>query len=112
MRSVEKGTHPDTLGSAARGPGHFPERRHIQRRTGLWVGQIETAEGERIPCLLVDLSTAGARIVPRRPLAEGAIVTLLAPVCGSRRGRVAWATKSHVGLQFLGDTIDSKFHPF
>jgi len=110
MRSVENGTRPDTLGNAASGRG--PERRHNPRRTGLWVAQVQTAEGERIPCLLLDLSNAGARIVPRRPLAEGTIVTLVAPVCGARRGRVAWATKSHVGLQFLGDPADSKFRAF
>jgi PilZ domain len=112
MRSVENGPRSNTPGSAAGGPLHVPERRHIPRRNGLWVAQLQTAEGERIPCLLLDLSNAGARIVPRRPLPEGDIVTLIAPVCGSRRGRVAWATKSHVGLQFIGDTVDSKFRPF
>jgi hypothetical protein len=110
MRSVDNGTRPDTLGNAA--SGRSPERRRIPRRTGLWVAQVQTAEGECLPCLLLDLSNAGARIVPQRPLAEGTIITLVGPVCGARRGRVAWATKSHVGLQFLGDTGDSKFRPF
>jgi hypothetical protein len=110
MRSVENGTRPDTLGNAA--TGRNPERRHAPRRTGLWVAEVQTAEGERIPCLLVDLSNAGARIVPQRPLAQGTVVTLAAPICGARRGRVAWATKSHVGLRFLGDIADSKFRPF
>lgn len=110
MRSVEKGMRPDALGNAAN--GRTPERRHAPRRKGLWVAQVQTTDGECIPCLLVDLSNAGARIVPRRPLAEGTILTLVAPVCGSRRGRIVWATKSHVGLQFLGDTVDSKFRPF
>ena len=109
MRSIENGTRPDTLGNAGK---HRPERRRLPRRSGLWVAQIQTAEGERISCHLLDLSNAGARIVPQHPVAEGAVVTLAAPVCGTRRGRVAWVTKSHVGLQFLGDTIDSKFRPF
>jgi PilZ domain len=112
MRRVEDGTPAETRGTASSGLGHIPERRHMARRSGLWVAEIQTAEGERISCLLLDLSNAGARIVPRRPLTESAIVTLTAPVCGARRGRVAWVTKSHVGLQFLGDTIDSKFRPF
>lgn len=110
MRSVENGTRPETLGIGS-GPVR-PERRHLPRRSGLWVAQIQTAEGERISCLLLDLSNAGARLVPQRPLGEGAIVTVTAPVCGTRRGRIAWTTKSHVGLQFLGDTVDSKFRPF
>jgi hypothetical protein len=103
MRSVENGTRPDIFGNAAN--GRSAERRRVPRRSGLWAAQLQTAEGERIPCLLLDLSNAGARIVPQRPLIDGTIVTLVAPVCGARRGRVAWATKSHVGLQFLGVTV-------
>jgi hypothetical protein len=112
MRSVDNGTRPGATGSGANTPGRIVERRHQARRSGLWVAQVQTAEGDRLSCLLLDLSNGGARIVPQRPLAEGAIVTILAPVCGTRRGRVVWATKSHVGLQFLGDTVDSKVRPF
>jgi hypothetical protein len=111
MRSIENGTRPQPVENA-HAARERPERRHLPRRSGLWVAQIQTAEGERMSSLVLDLSNAGARIVPQRPLTEGTIVTLVAPVCGTRRGRVAWATKSHVGLQFLGETIDGKLRPF
>jgi hypothetical protein len=78
-----------------------PERRRHARRRGLWVAQLETAGGEQIPALLVDVSEqGGGRLVPRRPVALGTVVTLTAPACGKRRARVVWTTKSHIGLQF------------
>ena len=89
------------------------ERRYQARRSGLWAAQLQSAEGDPIPCLILDLSPGGARLAAqRRPFTEGMIVTLLAPVSGTRRARVAWMTRAHVGLQFLGHTIDSKFRPF
>ena len=112
MPGLENGPRPETDGRKTGAVAGAAERRYQSRRSGLWVGQIQTPEGERMSCLLLNVSTGGARLVPQRPLAEGSIVTLLAPVSGTRRARVAWATKSHVGLQFLGDTIDSKFRPF
>ncbi|HEX7967468.1 MAG TPA: response regulator [Stellaceae bacterium] len=65
---------------------------------------LETADGRRIDCTVLDVSSRGARLVAWEPLAKGEIVTLHSPELGDTRARVMWVGADTVALEFLQHT--------
>jgi hypothetical protein len=77
------------------------ERRRHARRSGLWAAQLETAQGARRNCLVLDVSQSGAKLRTEQTTAPGEIVILIGERFGTRRGRVIWAGNHRVGISFL-----------
>src|SRR5260221_7615262 len=66
---------------------------------------LETADGRRIDCTLLDVSSRGARLVAWEPLAEGETVMLRSRDLGDTKARVLWVGADTVALEFVrGDT--------
>jgi hypothetical protein len=89
----------DTVEPEASQPG--AEQRRHKRRSGMWGAEIETAQGNRVDCTVLDLSDGGAKLLLKQPVAVGKIVTLIGNRIGSRGGRIAWAIGTRVGLEFI-----------
>lgn len=72
-------------------------------RHSAWIvpASLETADGRRIDCTVLDVSSRGARLVAWEPLAKGEIVTLHSPELGDTRARVMWVGADTVALEFL-----------
>ncbi len=64
-----------------------------------WLGALQTASGNA-PCLIEDISAAGAKLDLDRAPAEGSAVSLVIADAGTIPARVAWRTGDQVGLQF------------
>ena len=80
--------------------GEAWQRRH-PRSAVLWAAQLETRDGRRLDCAVLDLSAGGAKLRIEHSLATGDLVTLTSPRFGVRRARVAWVEAGRLGLQFL-----------
>jgi hypothetical protein len=80
---------------------HGSERRRHARRSGLWAAQLETAQGARRNCLVLDVSQTGAKLRLEHTTAPGELVTLIGDRFGTRRGRVIWAGNHRLGISFL-----------
>jgi hypothetical protein len=77
------------------------DRRHHTRRSAMWAAQLETARGERVSCVVLDVSAAGVKIQLDHPIAKDDIVLLITTRIGTHWCRVAWLDGTHVGLDFL-----------
>jgi two-component system, chemotaxis family, chemotaxis protein CheY len=67
---------------------------------------IETADGRRIDCTLLDVSSRGARLVAWEPLSEGETVMLRSRDLGDTKARVLWVGPDTVALEFVrGDAV-------
>lgn len=80
------------------------EKRRHKRRSGMWSAAIETAPGERVDCVVLDLSDSGAKLLVKHPAfcaAPGKIVTFRAERTGRRPARIAWAAGTRLGLEFI-----------
>jgi CheY-like chemotaxis protein len=62
---------------------------------------IETADGRRIDCTLLDVSSRGARLVAWETLSEGEIVMLRSHDLGDTKARVLWVGADTVALEFV-----------
>ncbi len=80
--------------------GEAWQRRH-PRSAVLWAAELETRDGRRIDCAVLDLSAGGAKLMIDHSLATGDQVTLSSRRFGARRARVAWVEPNRLGLQFL-----------
>ncbi len=71
-----------------------------------WIvpASLEVADGRRIDCTVLDVSSRGARLVAWEPLAKGEVVTLRSPELGDPRARVIWVGDDTVALEFLDGT--------
>jgi hypothetical protein len=99
----------DDQGTAPRGPVlRGSERRWRERRSGLWAAQLENAQGGRRNCLVLDVSSGGAKLRVEQPASLGDIVTLIGERFGTRRGRVVWAANHRVGITFLDKPGDAQ----
>jgi hypothetical protein len=87
--------------AGANAPSPAAERRKHTRRSAMWAAQLETTRGERVSCIVLDVSAAGARIQLEHPVGKDDIVLLVTPRIGSHWCRVAWLDGAHVGLEFL-----------
>jgi hypothetical protein len=87
-------------GAALRGS----ERRRHARRSGLWAAQLETAQGARRNCLVLDVSQSGAKLRTEQTAPPGELVTLIGDRFGTRRGRVVWAGNHRLGISFLDES--------
>jgi hypothetical protein len=79
------------------------ERRQQARRSGIWAAQLETAQSPRRNCLVLDVSSSGAKLRIDQPAALGEIVTLIAERFGTRRGRVVWTANHRIGITFVDE---------
>ena len=64
---------------------------------------IETADGRRIDCTLLDVSSRGARLVAWEPLTPGETVMLRSRDLGDTKARVLWVGADTVALDFVRD---------
>jgi len=94
---------PDAPASPS--PGGADRRRH-KRRSGMWKAHVELGRGQRVDCVVLDLSDGGARLVLRQPIVAGKVVTLVAERAGTRGARVAWADGNRVGIEFIERSAD------
>jgi len=62
---------------------------------------LETADGRRIDCTLLDVSSRGARLVAWEPLTEGETVMLRSGDLGDTKARVLWVGADTVALEFV-----------
>ncbi len=77
------------------------ERRRHRRRTGFWSAQLETTAGQRLDCIVLDISDSGAKLRIKHSLAVGDLMTLSGKRFAPRGVRVAWAAGERAGLVFL-----------
>jgi CheY-like chemotaxis protein len=70
-----------------------------------WIlpAHIETSDGRRIDCTLLDVSSRGARLVAWEPLLPGEWVTLRSRDLGDTKARVLWVGPETVALDFVRD---------
>jgi hypothetical protein len=87
--------------AGADAPPSSTERRQLRRRSAMWSAQLETTRGERVSCVVLDVSAAGAKIQLDHRVAKDDIVLLVSPRIGSHWCRVAWFEGVRVGLDFL-----------
>ncbi|HEV8026224.1 MAG TPA: PilZ domain-containing protein [Stellaceae bacterium] len=85
----------------ASAPASAADRRHNTRRSAMWAAQLETARGERVSCIVLDVSAAGVRIQLEHSIAKDDIVLLITARVGAHWCRVAWLDGVRVGLEFL-----------
>jgi hypothetical protein len=86
------------------------ERRRHERRSGLWAAQLETTQGQRRNCLILDMSSSGAKLRIEQPAARGDVVTLVTERFGTRRSRVVWAANHRAGIIFLDKLGETPSH--
>jgi hypothetical protein len=81
---------------------HTVEAGETAERRGqlLWSGVLQTARGP-VQCLVVDISSGGARLSIGAPITAGEAVTLMVAGKGMFRGTVAWAQPGLVGVAFV-----------
>jgi len=77
------------------------DRRHHTRRSAMWAAQLETIRGDRVSCVVLDVSSAGAKIQIDHPVAKDDIVQLITGRIGAHWCRVAWIEGARVGVDFL-----------
>jgi CheY-like chemotaxis protein len=68
---------------------------------------IETTDGRRIDCTLLDVSSRGARLIAWEPLVQGQAVMLRSRDLGDTKARVLWVGADTVALEFVRDDTAS-----
>ncbi|HEX6840279.1 MAG TPA: PilZ domain-containing protein [Stellaceae bacterium] len=79
------------------------EQRRHERQSGLWSAHLETTSGQRLHCLLFDVSQGGARLRVDEPVAVDDILTLVSRRFGTRGVRIVWTGPRQAGIRFLSD---------
>jgi len=69
------------------------------RRQLLWSGVLQTSRGP-VQCLVLDISSGGARLSVGAVVAPGEAVTLMVAGKGMFRGTIAWAEPGVIGIAF------------
>jgi len=87
--------------AGAKAPASSTERRHHTRRSAMWAAQLETPRGERVSCVVLDVSAAGVKVQLDHPVAKDDIVLLITGRIGEHWCRVAWLDAGRAGLDFL-----------
>jgi hypothetical protein len=80
--------------------GILTERRRHRRRAGAWTAALETTRGDRVGCVVLDLSPGGAKLLIEKSVAIGELVTFATERFGTYRGRIAWVAGARAGLAF------------
>lgn len=66
------------------------------------LGEIDCLDGEKLGCLLLDLSNTGARVKMNWATALPRVVRLFIPSSGiARNAKVCWQIGAETGLEFL-----------
>jgi PilZ domain-containing protein len=100
------GDRPGTPPRAADGAAlPAAEQRRHGRRNGLWSAQLETTSGQRLDCIVFDISPGGAKLRLDEPVATGDVMTLISERFGKRGARVAWTAPRRAGLTFLSEAM-------
>lgn len=70
-----------------------------------WIlpASIETDDGRRIDCTVLDVSSRGARLIAWEPLIQGQSVMLRSGDIGDSKARVLWVGADTVALEFVRD---------
>lgn len=88
------------LATVAAEPAVQPiEAREERRRHILWSGVLQTARGP-CSCLVVDISSGGARLSAAAVVEIGQAVTLVVTGLGLFRGTVIWSEAGNIGIRF------------
>jgi hypothetical protein len=76
--------------------------RSERRKRAGWVAWLEYSDrSPSIRCVVTDISADGARVIPDRPVEEGAELTLWIPQSRLRMAvQLVWADDGSAGLQF------------
>ncbi|HWG79800.1 MAG TPA: response regulator [Stellaceae bacterium] len=74
-----------------------------------WIlpASIETSDGRRVDCTLLDVSSRGARLIAWEPLVQGQVVMLRSRDVGDAKARVLWVGAETVALEFVRDDMAS-----
>ena len=64
-----------------------------------WPAELATPAG-RVPCMVLDVSSRGARVSLRQAPSEGMRVWLLVETIGSIGAQVIWRRGNQIGIQF------------
>jgi CheY-like chemotaxis protein len=95
--SAEDSAKSKAAGASAAADGRSSEA------NSAWIlpAYLETADGRRIDCTLLDVSSRGARLVAWEPLSEGETVMLRSRDLGDTKARVLWVGADTVALEFM-----------
>ncbi len=94
LRASQSGVAPLSLDDEPK------ERRRYRRKPVLWSGRIETPR-RVVPCMVVEVSLAGAKLRLLEPVDDLDLVTLVLEQFGKFASKVAWRTGIELGLRFL-----------
>jgi CheY-like chemotaxis protein len=77
--------------------------------TSAWIlpASLETTDGRRIDCTLLDVSSRGARLIAWEPLVQGQAVMLRSGDLGDTKARVLWVGADTAALEFVRDDTTS-----
>ena len=84
------------------------DRRRHRRRSGFWSAQLETTAGQRLDCIVLDVSDSGARLRIKHPMLSGDVMTLSGKRFEARGVRVAWVSGERAGLVFLSPPNEAR----
>lgn len=87
---------------------YFEKRRLARRKLGI-PAKVIPADRSRIAssCVVVDLSRSGAKLSVSNPLSIPDEFTLVLPeVPAGHRSRIAWRSRSEVGVRFVPNAPD------
>ena len=76
------------------------QRRREARRAVLWPAGIKIVGKPEIRCVVIDLSSGGAKVRVDKPIAEGMLVKLRSQRF-TRDAKVVWSAGGVIGLQFV-----------
>lgn len=76
------------------------QRPREARRAVLWPASLKVVGKPEIRCVVIDLSSGGAKVRTDKPVAEGTLVKLRSQRF-TRDARIAWTADGLVGLQFV-----------
>lgn len=92
----------EVLPEILQGPARSREQREHLRSAVLWSGEVILG-ARTLPCRILNVSAAGAKIRLDSELPEGAEVRLACTRFGEVPARVVWREAGKVGLTFLED---------
>ncbi len=94
MSAADENSGPSVLAAPA------SQRPREARRAVLWPAGLKIVGKPEIRCVVIDLSSGGAKVRVDKPVAEGTLVKLRSQRF-TRDARVVWSTDGLVGLQFV-----------
>jgi CheY-like chemotaxis protein len=96
-------TEDRAKGTAATPAGSVDADGRSGSANSAWIlpASLETTDGRRIDCTLLDVSSRGARLVAWDPLTEGETVMLRSRDLGDTKARVLWVGAETIALEFV-----------